>query len=451
MEKHEVKKLSKAILTIALPMVIQGFVFQIQSLTDKIFLGNLETEYLSAVGAAQFPFNTTLDTLFALCIGITIVVSQLYGSEMKKDIVKVTRSAIFYNSILSLLLFVLWFFFSKAVFHIMSVDAVLLDNSMKYVKICSIYFLVAGIDASLQGMLQGMGKTKSIMYAGIVKVVVNVVLDWILIFGKFGLKPLNIEGAAIATLCANLISAMLIVICGLKQINIVEGKSIKNIFSTKFSLYKNTIKIGIPAGMELFLWNGSNLVLVKFLNSISYVATTIYTLTFSIEVLIYTIFSSIGKAGLTVGGIYLGEDNRNMAKKVVKVCLMYSSIIVAIGIAIFLSVPNEIIGLFTDQKEIIESTAPYLCFTAFIMIPKSINVVVGNGIRTYGDTKWMLYTQIVGSIFVILFSYILVKQMQVGVVGIYITIIADEITRATLNCLHYFKGKMVNYVKKSFD
>ena len=268
MEKHEVKKLSKAILTIALPMVIQGFVFQIQSLTDKIFLGNLETEYLSAVGAAQFPFNTTLDTLFALCIGITIVVSQLYGSEMKKDIVKVTRSAIFYNSILSLLLFVLWFFFSKAVFHIMSVDAVLLDNSMKYVKICSIYFLVAGIDASLQGMLQGMGKTKSIMYAGIVKVVVNVVLDWILIFGKFGLKPLNIEGAAIATLCANLISAMLIVICGLKQINIVEGKSIKNIFSTKFSLYKNTIKIGIPAGMELFLWNGSNLVLVKFLNSI---------------------------------------------------------------------------------------------------------------------------------------------------------------------------------------
>ena len=396
MNKAEIRKMSKMIFVIALPMVVQGFVFQIQSLTDKIFLGNIKTIYLSAMGAAQFPLGTTMDTLFAICIGITVVVSQLSGDG--KKVVNVLRSAVFYNSIVSWALFIMWFFFSKNVLKLMSVDELLMNYSSSYIKICCIYFLVAGIDASMQATLQGLGKTKPIMYAGIIKVVINVILDYILIFGKLGIKPLGIEGAAIATLIANISSCVLVFAYTMSQTKALTGRTVINIFSIKFSLYKDTIKIGIPAGMELFLWNGSNLVLVKFLNSISYLATTIYTLTFSVEVVIYNIFSSIGKAGMTLQGRYIGQGDKETAKKLVKICMAYSFMIVGLAIAIFLAVPRPIIGLFTKKNEVISSTVP------------------------------------------------LVVKMGVGVVGIYITIIVDEIIRATLNCYHYFKGKIVNHV-----
>ena len=62
-------------------MIIQGLVFQLQSLTDKAFLGNVDTLFLSAMGAAQIPFNTTVDSVAVICTGITIIVSQLYGGK----------------------------------------------------------------------------------------------------------------------------------------------------------------------------------------------------------------------------------------------------------------------------------------------------------------------------------------------------------------------------------
>lgn len=66
-KSEKYKNTVEKIIAIAFPMVIQGIVFQIQSLTDKAFLGNLDSVYIAALGAVQFPLYTTIDSLFALC------------------------------------------------------------------------------------------------------------------------------------------------------------------------------------------------------------------------------------------------------------------------------------------------------------------------------------------------------------------------------------------------
>lgn len=436
----------KQVLFIAIPMIIQGFVFQIQSITDKIFLGNLNSTYLSVIGATDFPFGTTLSLMFALSVGIIIIVSQLYGNNKKKSIVTLAKSGNFYFTILSWGLFILWFFFSRQLFTIMSVDSYIMDYCVSYVRITSIYLLIAGCDMAMQGMLQGLGKTKPIMYAGIIKVGVNIFLDWVLIFGKFGVKPMGLEGAAIATLSANIISVSITILLAIRELRILNGKKLKLLFSVKIHSFIQIVKIGVPASVENFLWNGSNLVLLSFLNSMSYVATAIYTLTFSVELILYEINNSLGNAGLTVSGIYIGKNEQKSAKNVIEMCLLYSLIVVGVSILIICFFAEPIIGLFTHDRSIIHKTAPFLIFTAFILIPKSFNMIIGSGIRAYGDTKWMLVTQIIGSIFVITFSFILIKVLKVGVVGIYITLLMDEIIRAVINSIHYFKGKLVNLV-----
>ena len=71
------------------------------------------------------------------------------------------------------------------------------------------------------------------------------------------------------------------------------------------------------------------------------------------------------------------------------------------------------------------------------MFPKSLNVIVGNGIRSHGDTKWMLYSQIVGSILVVGCSFALVNIFQLGITAIYITLFLDESIRASINGIYY--------------
>ncbi len=190
----------------AFPIIIQGLVFQVQSLTDKAFLGNLDTKYISSLGAAQMPFYCSMDALVALSTGVIILVSRHYGAGQRDKVNAYIKSSMFYNSILSILLFFMWTFLGKNILQLLSVDPVILPYCTEYIQIVALGFIVLGIDIGLQGMLQGVGQTKPIMYAGLVKVGVNVLLSWVLVFGHFGFPALHIRGAALGTLISNLLS-----------------------------------------------------------------------------------------------------------------------------------------------------------------------------------------------------------------------------------------------------
>ncbi len=438
-EKNSIisKSLMCRIIAIAFPILVQGIVFQLQSLTDKAFLGNIDLVYISALGAAQLPFNTTLDSLVAICTGIVIIVSQLYGMGNRQDINKYMKSAMFYLWIISSLLFVIWSIFSENIFHLLSVDKEIIKYSIQYVRICSVYFLFLGVDASLQAMLQGYGNTKPIMIAGIIKVVSNILLSYILIFGHMGFPALFITGAAIGTLIANILSCLyLMAYCFFykkEEYGLLADKTgWKNI-----KAFHKIFRLGVPTGMEFFLWNASNLVLVRFLNGFSYKATAIYTLTFGIEVVFYAFLNASSKATMTLMGQSIGAKQKKQADQLLNNCLLLNILIVILSILVFRIFPAQILGLFTKDNKIIQEAVPFLGFTGLILLPKSFNAVLGNGIRAYGDTKWMFYSQIIGSAFVILFSCILINILHFEIIAVYITIFIDEVIRVIINYCYY--------------
>ena len=447
-----INKTFSAIIILAFPIIIQGIVFQLQSLIDKAFLGNLDIKYLTAMGAAQIPFNTTVDCLVALCTGITIVVSQLYGKKKGDTIVRTVRSAILCNTIISFLLLILWFCFSRYIFNLMSVDESIIDYCISYVKICSIYILFLGIDLTLQAMLQGMGDTKAIMYSGLTKVFFNVFLAWVLIYGNLGFPSLGVQGAALATTIANVTASFIMVIyCFIVKKDVYKLSKGKVSFFD-ISSYKNAIKLGIPTSMEFFLWNSANLVLVKFLNSISSMATTVYTLTFlCIEGFVYMIFNGFARASLTLQGHKIGQNDTDGAKKIFKASMFLNIFVVSISLLLFTIFPRQILRIFTNDIATIQQSIPFLIFAGIILVPKSINVMVGSGIRAYGDTKWMLYTQIIGSTLVVICSFVLVNVIHLNIIAIYITCFFDETIRSCFNCYHYYKGNLTNSVVTTSD
>lgn len=425
------------LLVVAFPMVIQGIVFELQSLTDKIFLGKVDDVYIAVAGAIQFPISTAMSFLIALCTGTTIIVSQLYGAGKKEGMLATVKSSIFFNSLISFLIFGLWFFLGGAVMRIMSVDDRLIPDCVTCLKIYSFFFLIIGIDSSLQAMLQGMGKTRPILYAGLIKVFFNILISWMLIFGKFGLPAMNVAGAAVGTLVADIISTgMLIVYCFFfknKEFHLLS----ENRLWFDWKAYVASLKLGIPTALEYLLWNMSNLVLIKFLNSFSYVATEIYTLTFGIEVIVVAVFSGNSKACMALMGQSIGAEKKKEANRIFYACMAFNLVVVLLFAIVFALFPAQLLDIFSDEAEIIRKGIPFMMFTGVILIPKSINVMVGSAIRAYSDTKWMMYSQIIGSIFVVSLSFVLVKVAGLGISAIYITLFCDELVRAILNFIRF--------------
>lgn len=434
------------LIAVAFPMVIQGIVFELQSLTDKAFLGRVDDVYIAVAGAVQFPVGTTFSFLVALCTGTTIIVSQLFGAGKQEGMLSTVKSSIFFNTIISFLVFCLWFFGGGAVMRLMSVDEVLIPDCVVCLRIYAFFFLILGLDSSLQSMLQGMGKTKPILYAGLVKVFFNILISWLLIFGKFGLPALNVVGAAIGTLAADVISTgMLVIYCFFmknKEFHLLSGSRLW----FDFRAYKASLKLGMPTALEYLLWNASNLVLIKFLNSFNYVATAIYTLTFGIEVIVVAVFSGNSKACMALMGHSIGAEKKRDANRTFYACIAFNLVIVVLFTAVFALFPEQLLAIFSDEPEIIRSGVPFMVFTGVILIPKSMNVMVGSAIRAYSDTRWMLYSQIIGSIFVVTFSFLLVKVMGLGIAAIYITLFCDELIRAILNFIR-FQVKYSNHAQ----
>ena len=113
--------------------------------------------------------------------------------------------------------------------------------------------------------------------------------------------------------------------------------------------------------------------------------------------------------------------------------------VVLTSIAVFLCASGPILSIFTKDSTIISSAKPFLIFTGFIMIPKSLNVVIGNGIRAYGETKWMMYSQIIGSVFVVFCSFLLIEILHFDMIAIYMTLLFDELIRASINFAYFIR------------
>ena len=142
----------KKILAIAIPIMLSNLISQLQMLIDRIFIGRLSLESMSAVGNATTTMWSTLSLIFALTTGGTILVSQAYGAnEIEKA--KDTLAALFkYNNVLSVLLFLFWLFYPQVAFNIMGVDQSIIGMSIDYARYYSPIFILTGIGASISCM-----------------------------------------------------------------------------------------------------------------------------------------------------------------------------------------------------------------------------------------------------------------------------------------------------------
>jgi len=437
----------KKIFTIAIPIIIQQLSHQMQVWVDRAMLGHINPEFFSAVGNSLVPYFAVVSTIAAICSGTTILIAQSIGAKDYSLSCKYAECSFVGNGIFPLAAFFFFFFGSKWLFILMGVQSPVLEYATNYIKITSYNLLIIGIITTCTSILQGIGLTRIIMVTGIITNVLNILFDWILIYGKFGLPAMNIEGAALATVIANFTAVPFFIIYVIKRKKIPFKIKVRNILKFDFSLYKKVFKMGLPSGGEYALWSLGNLFVVSFLNRIDIMAAGIYTLLFSIKGLSVILYAGFAHAGLTLAGQKTGENEHKQAMNIVFKCLSFALIVCAVVTAIFCMFPKAILGLFTSDILLVNFASPFLLFLTLIMFPQAVNIVIGYGIRGTGDTRWMFYSQIFGTVLVIMLSYTLIFVFKLGLWGVFITSLTDEAIRAIINTLRFWKGRQFFFLR----
>ena len=429
---------SRQILKLALPLILQQLCLQLQVWIDRAMLGHVNTEFFSAIGNTSVPYYMVTSIITAICGGTAILTAQGIGAGDDHQVRKVAESSFFGSTLLSLAAYLFFFFCSDGLFRLMGIRSPILEHCTRYIGILSMSLLVLGPSASALAVLQGFGLTKIIMIAGVTGNLLNILLDWILIFGHLGFPPLEIAGAAWATVIANLASAGIAIFYVLRSPHMPVRLKLSFRLSEQLHNYRRVLWLGIPSGLEYFLWNLGNMILVSYLNRLDPMHAGIYTLVFSIETVPLLIYMGLSNAGLTLVGQQTGAKSPQQARQTGLICLSFALLICVITAVIFRLFPAPLLQLFTDDPVTLHTASPFLQFVAWILFPKAVNNVIGLCIRGTGDTRWMLFTQIFGTLFMILGGYYFILLSGFGLLGIFITLLADETLRGIANLARFF-------------
>jgi len=339
---------------LALPALISGIAEPLLSITDTAIVGNVNvnpTEALAAVGIAGSFLSALFWILAQTRSAISAIIAQYFGANRLDEIKTLPAQIIAINLVLSVSIYVITLFFVEQIFKLYNAEGLILNYSVSYYKIRAIGLPFTLFVFSVFGIFRGLQNTFYPMVISIVGAVLNVVLDYILVFGIEGYIPaLHIEGAAYASIIAQAVMAILALILVLK----------KTPFKLRFQFpFNKEIKRLLLLSFNLFIRAFALNIALYFANSYAtkygdnYIAAQ--TIAFQIWLFFAFFIDGYSSVGNIISGRLLGEkDYKNLW--ILSLDLSKYASIVALTLAGLCFVFYRSIGsIFTDNIEVLNA------------------------------------------------------------------------------------------------
>ncbi len=344
----------KGINKLAIPAIIAGIAEPLLSITDTAIVGNLTenpTEALAAVGIAGSFISAMIWILAQTRSAISATISKYLGAKKMDEIASLPAQIIMINLILSSIIWFITVFFVEEIFRLYNADGLVLNYAIDYYKIRAIGFPLTLFVFSIFGVFRGLQNTYWPMVISIIGASLNIGLDFVLVFGIEGfIDPMNVKGAAWASVIAQAVMAILSLILLLKKtpfslkLSFTLNKEIKNLLGLSLNLMGRALALNIA----LYL---ANAYATKYGNN--YIAAQ--TIAFQIWLFFAFFIDGYSSVGDIVSGKLLGEKNY---KKLWRLSIKLSrySIVVSIMLALICAVFYFPIGrLFSKDPLVLES------------------------------------------------------------------------------------------------
>ena len=207
----------KKVIKIGLPVSLENMIYGLINFIDVFMVGNENFVYLglgtvavAGLGFANQMFLIFTVALFGLYSGGGILAAQYFGSKDYKNLKKCLGVSLVVGVSFSILFNLVMLFMPKEIIGLYTVDKKVIEIGAKYLKIVSFTYPLVGVGFAFNMMLRSIGETKYSMYSSILGLIINSFGNYMLIFGKFGFPAMGVEGAALATLIARIISTLFV-------------------------------------------------------------------------------------------------------------------------------------------------------------------------------------------------------------------------------------------------
>lgn len=439
------KSYYKTMLAIAIPVSIQSLFQASLSVIDQFMVGQLGEQAIATVGlGSRFSF-LFLITLSAVGCTTSIMISQYWGKKDNKNIASAVGGNLLLGMIITSIFSLISLIFSKQVLSLYTNDMEIVTLGGKYLIISAVSYIPMLLITIYASVLRSTGHVKSPMYAGVYAVVLNTLLNYLLIFGKFGFPEIGFLGTAYATTITRFLEAVLLIL--ITYANKYPGAyKIALLCNISSAFMKKVLIIARPLLINEFMWALGETIYSIIYGRMGTAEVASMTLTYPIQSLSIGLFAGMSSAAGIMIGTKLGLGDNELAfkysKKFIKMGIIGSAVF---GIALIAG-SNLYISVFNISSTLKECTFKLLVMFSIVLWIKVSNMIIGGGIlRSGGKTKYTLYLDLIGTWGIgVPLGFVAAFVLKLPVHWVYLIISGEEFVRFIIGLKIMHSRKWMN-------
>lgn len=401
----------KKIWQISLPIIISGVAQNVVNVTDTAFLGQVSNVALGAAGNAGILYFVIIITGMGFTTGAQILIGRRNGEQNFAQIGKITDHTFYFIIPFALVLFGLVQLFSGNFLAgiIKSENILLAANQYLDYRIWGIFF--AFTNFTFIAFFVGTTQTKILSYVTMLMMLVNVILDYILIFGHYGFKPMGIEGAAIASLISEGVAFLFILIYTITQVDLKKYKLFA-FQKIEKQLFSRLFNVSSPIMLQNFLSLSSWFIFFMIIEKIGEAELAISHIVRSIYMVLMIPLFGFSNATNTLVSNLIGEGRAESVLPIIKKIVLLS-LACTFGLSLIcFFIPELLVSFYTNDKQLIVQTINTLRVINFTMFFFSISFILFNGVTGTGNTKASLLIEFINIIIYLTSAYYIGITLQ---------------------------------------
>jgi len=396
--------------------------------TDTFMLSRYADEAVAAVGMLQ-QFGLFFLVIYLMgATGASILVSQNLGAGKDETAAEIGRASFIFNLLLGLGLSLTLRLLTTPLLSSLNLEPKVYSYGREYFVIFSSFSTFQALSILFASLLRSYGHSKTPMFVNMGANVLNVIGNYLFLFGPFGIPVLGVTGVAISTVTSQGVGMLImgIMISRDKEIAVFR----KSMFPLQTHHIKDVLKIGVPAAGEFLSYNTSQIAILYVVTKLGTAALAAYSYAINLTRFSFVVAMALGQANQIMIGHLIGAGKKVEAYKECMRNWFWGTIITAASIGLMGLFRFKIIGLLTEDPEIVSILSVLLLLSVIHETARPTNMIVIAGLRGAGDVRFpvlvgiaVMWTVSVG------LSWIFGIGLAWGMTGVWIARMLDEWVR----------------------
>ena len=413
------------------PIFFETLLLMLTGATDVFMLSRFSDDAVAASGVVtQLVFLVSI-IYMVTTLGTAVLCAQYLGAKQTKNVAQVVGLSLLINLLLGIIVSVLLYFLAPQLLALMGLKDHLMHYGVPYMHLVGGSSFLLALAMTLSSILRSFKKAYYPMFVSLLINIINIVGNYVLIFGHWGMPKLGITGAGISTTLCRLTAVILMAFILFKYVTRVPQLRLFKPFP--WDKIKNLLIIGLPGAGENLSYSLSQVLITYFAVLLGTASLTARTYTMNIVMFSYVFAMAIGHgAAITIGHL-IGEERKQAAFSIEKYSIRWAILVSVIISVLTALLGTRIFSFLSTNPEVITLGAAILYIDIVLEIGRAVNITAVNSLIAAGDVLFPFWTGIIVMWAVAtLGAYVLGVKLGWGLDGIWVAMALDELIRAAL-------------------